>query len=200
MIRRPNRQHDTRGVRRPGTVRAAGVAAVVGPVREFRLLSATVGMDAEVRTANNGRGLIDALVARYDSLSHPLGSFRERIKPGAFRSALRPGADVVALWQHDHTRPLARTTAGTMRLRDSSAGLRALIEVPATTWGADAATAIRSGTVSSMSFGFLALDERIADQRSDDGLPIRELLEVNLFEVSPVTFPAYPETEVVVSG
>ena len=200
MIRRPNRQHDHRGVRRPGGVRSAGVPAIAGPVREFRCVPATVGLDAEVRTASAGRVLVDALAAPYDRLSHPLGTFRERIRPGAFRSALRPGADVLALWQHDQSRPLARTTAGTLRLRDSAAGLRALIELPATTWGTDAAEAIRSGTVTSMSFGFVAVEERIADTRSDDGLPIRELVSVDLFEISPVTFPAYGDTSAVASS
>lgn len=151
----------------------------------------------EIREADDGTVTIRGYAAVFESLSEPIaGMFRERIMPGAFKRTLKDDGDVYALWQHDSSMPLARQSKGTLRLSEDDRGLSVEIDLPDTTYGRDAAEAVRSGLVDKMSFGFSvpAGGDRMSDERSDDGYPIRELLDIDLYEVSPVTFPAYPDT------
>jgi uncharacterized protein len=136
---------------------------------------------------------LNGYAAVFDQLSVVLyGMFRERIERGAFASTL--GDDVRALWNHDTNLPLGRTKAGTLRLAEDSHGLRVEIEPPATSWGGDAVESIRRGDVDQMSFTFDVLDDTW--DQDDDGQLIRTLRKVKLYEVSPVTFPAYTGTTV----
>ena len=131
--------------------------------------------------------------AVFDQLSVLLyGQFRERIARGAFAGSLAD--DVRALWNHDTNLPLGRTKAGTLRLDEDSHGLRVEIEPPATQAGRDALESIRRGDVDQMSFAFDVLEDEW--DKEDDGTIVRTLRKVKLYEVSPVTFPAYPQTSV----
>lgn len=152
----------------------------------------------EIREADDGTATLRGYAAVFDSLSEPIfGMFRERIAPGAFGRSLADGSDVYAFWQHDSSLPLARRSNGTLRIREDAKGLAVEMDLPQTSYGRDAAEAVRGGLVDKMSFGFSvpAGGDRMTDERSDDGYPIRELVDVNLHEVSPVTLPAYSETE-----
>lgn len=156
------------------------------------------GMDVEYRAFPAGIQMGDdarivGYAAVFNTYSEPLGSFREIIRPGAFRNALE--ADVRALWNHDPNYVLGRTKNGTLKLAEDERGLAVEIEPPGTTWAHDALESIRRGDVDQMSFGFRAVRERWL---ADRGGQVRELLEVELFDVSPVTFPAYQETTVQV--
>ena len=62
--------------------------------------------------------------------SEDLGGFRERIHPGAFDASLEKNADIRALWDHNTSQPLARTTNNTLRLSTDKRGLRVEIELP----------------------------------------------------------------------
>lgn len=155
--------------------------------------------DVEIREADDGSMSLRGYAAVFNSLSEPIfGMFRERIAPGAFMRSIADGDhDVYALWQHDSSFPLARKSKGTLRLAEDKRGLAVEIDLPATSYGRDAAEAVRSGLVDKMSFGFGVPEggDRLTDERSEDGFPIRELTDVELYEVSPVTFPAYPDTQ-----
>lgn len=155
--------------------------------------------DVEIREADDGSMSLRGYAAVFNSLSEPIfGMFRERIAPGAFKRSIADGDhDVYALWQHDSSFPLARKSKGTLRLAEDKRGLAVEIDLPATSYGRDAAEAVRSGLVDKMSFGFGVPEggDRLTDERSEDGYPIRELTDVELYEVSPVTFPAYPDTQ-----
>lgn len=120
------------------------------------------------------------------------GPFREQIAPGAFKRSLA-NSDIVALWQHRDEWPLARTSAGNLTLREDDRGLHTEIELGETSWAQDAYHAIKSGIVRNMSFGFQPL--KWEDDRSTKPFT-RTLTEVRLLEVSPVTFPAYPDTTI----
>lgn len=114
----------------------------------------------------------------------------ERIMPTAFDRAVKED-DVRGLFNHDPNMLLGRTTAGTMRLSVDSKGLRYEIDPPDTAVGRDTATAIKRGDLSGSSFAFVPTETLIREQ---DGITIREILAVELFDVGPVTFPAYEST------
>ena len=152
----------------------------------------------EVRELDDGGREIVGHAAVFNRLSEPIfGMFREEIAPGAFRDVL--GDDVRALWNHDPNFVLGRTTAGTLRIWEDEVGLGVAIRPPDTQWARDFMESIRRGDVTQMSFGFMVdeEDEAFPAGHAEDGLPIRRILRVSaLFDVSPVTFPAYPQTSV----
>ena len=147
---------------------------------------------AALRAADKASG-IEGYAATFNELSVVLyGMFREEIAPGAFRNTL--GDDIRSLWNHNTDLPLARTTNGTLRLAEDETGLAIAADLPETSWGRDALISIGRRDVTQMSFAFDVIED---DWREDDlGQLIRRLLNVKLYEVSPVTFPAYPTTTV----
>lgn len=135
--------------------------------------------------------------AVFDSWSVDLGGFRERITAGAFKKTLQEKPDVRALLNHDATLVLGRTKNGTLKLREDETGLHMELEPVATTYGTDLLELVKRGDVDGMSFGFRVVNdswEMIDKQLS------RSVHEVELIEVSAVTFPAYPETNISARG
>lgn len=150
---------------------------------------------AELRLESDGEArTIRGYAAVFDSLSSPLMGFREVIRKGAFKKTIKDG-DIRALWNHDPNYVLGRKSARTLRLDEDEKGLHSRIFPPDTQWARDLMHSIERGDVSQMSFGFRVVKDNWLPA-GQDGLPVRELLSVQLFDVSPVTFPAYPQTEV----
>ena len=129
--------------------------------------------------------------ARFDSPTDIAGLFTEVVRKGAFREAIRRD-DTRALFNHDANHILGRTKSGTLTLTEDEQGLRYDVTLPNTTWARDLYTSIKRGDVSQSSFAFRA-DQEVWVQGPK---PLRELLAVQLFDVSPVTFPAYEDTNV----
>ena len=150
---------------------------------------------AEIR-ADKDSGKITGYAAMFDSPTVIAGSFREVIRPGAFKKTLSDGADVRALFNHDPNYVLGRNKAGTLQLTEDEKGLRYEIDPPDTQQGRDLTESIRRGDVSQSSFAFSTVQD--AWRKDEDGIEIRELIEVELYDVSPVTYPAYEDTEVSV--
>lgn len=146
----------------------------------------------EVRANQEGTGEIVGHAAVFNQLSEDLGQFREMIAPGAFKKTINE-ADVRALWNHDPNFVLGRTKNGTLELKEDEKGLAIKIKPPDTQWARDLMVSIQRGDVDQMSFGFRAIKE---DWKTENDELIRVLQEVELFDVSPVTFPAYPTTDV----
>ena len=147
----------------------------------------------EVRAADGkSTPQIVGYAAVFNSLSQVLWGFREQIAPGAFGASLAD--DVRALWNHDSAYVLGRTAAGTLRLSEDAHGGRVEIDPPETPLADSFVESIRRGDVNQMSFGFQTLEDTWDED--DQGQMIRTLLKVKLYEVSPVTFPAYTATEV----
>ena len=136
--------------------------------------------------------------AVFNQLSEPIGGqFRERIAHGAFAKTLTQ-ADVKLLINHDPNLLLARSKAGkgTLRLSEDAKGLLVQAEMANTSYARDLAAVMQRGDLDQMSFGF----KMVADKwdRSDPNMPIRELRAVDLYDVSAVTMPAYPQTSAAV--
>jgi len=138
--------------------------------------------------------VIAGYAAVFEQLSEDLGGFREKIAPGAFAKSL--GGDVRALFNHDSNLILGRSKSGTLKLAEDSRGLRVEFTPPNTATARHVIEAIRRGDVDQMSFGFNTLADTWSEDR--DGKIVRTLNEVRLFDVSVVTFPAYPQTDAAV--
>lgn len=145
----------------------------------------------ELRAAASAPTQIVGYAAVFNQLSEDLGFFREKIAPGAFAGSIST-EDVYALWQHKSDQPLARKGNRSLGLREDTIGLNVEITPPDTSWGRDAVVSVQSDLVKHFSFGFQVVRDEWDYSNRD--MPIRTLLEVKLFEVSPVTFPAYPQT------
>ncbi len=117
----------------------------------------------------------------------------ESVAPGAFSNTL--GGDIKALCDHDTRLVLGRNKAGTLELREDSHGLWGRITInPNDSDAVNLYERVKRGDVDQCSFGFEIREEE-ADFR-DDGSVHFTIRDVELFEVSVVTFPAYAETSV----
>lgn len=133
----------------------------------------------------------------FDSWSVDLGGFVERIRPGAFRRTLSDGHPIFAVHTHNFADLLGSTQGGTLALREDGRGLRFELELPDTGLGRDVHTLVRRGDLTAMSFSFRVHGSRGEDWREGkNGRIERELLDLELFEVSTVALPAYPATSV----
>ncbi len=112
----------------------------------------------------------------------------ESIARGAFDGVL--GDDVLALVDHDPSKVLGRSTAGTLRLRSDDYGLAVEIDLPDTTLGRDVRELVRRGDLNGMSFGF----RPGVVERTAGGVVHRSF--AGLSDVSVVSRPAYDGTSV----
>lgn len=149
--------------------------------------------EIELRQEPGNAAKIRGYAAVFNQLSEPLFGFRELILPGAFKNSLK--SDVRALVSHDPSQIIGRTKSGTLTLREDDHGLYTEIDPPNTQLGRDTVESIRRGDLDQMSFGFQVVSDK---WRHEDKEIVRELVEVELFDVSVVAFPAYSQTEVSV--
>lgn len=162
-------------------------------------------MTAEIRTARGAVNVAsisggeseprETLVGYASTFGQPydMGTFWEEVAPGAFAESLR-SVDIVALVNHDSAMPLARMSRGTLRIAEDERGLRVEIDPIPTTYARDLMTAVREGVVDAMSFGFQVKKDKFEER---EGKVVRVLEEVDLHEVSCVTFPANPNADLV---
>lgn len=153
--------------------------------KEYRAIT------GEMRAAPDGR-TVEGYAALYNQVAD-LGYFREMILPGAFDSA--DMKDVRALFNHEPNNILARTASGTLRLTADERGLRYEFEAPNTTVGNDLLEMIRRGDISQSSFAF-SVDK--VQWEEESGKPDLRKIErfSTIYDVSPVTYPAYAGTTV----
>lgn len=124
---------------------------------------------------------------------------REIIRPGAFRNAIAEAQDVRALFDHNSSIVLGRTRSGTARLFEDSRGLLCEIDPPDTQAARDVVTLLERGDVSGMSFAFSVREGGVKQSvRQEDGRDIyeNECTDLDLYDVSVVTYPAYEATDV----
>lgn len=133
--------------------------------------------------------------AVFNQLSEDLGGFREQIAPGAFTDAIKQD-DVRALWNHNSDYVLGRNRSGTLTLAEDARGLAVEIDAPDTQWARDLLVSLKRGDVNQMSFGFSLRPNGQDWAKDDSGQVVRTLKRLRLYDVSPVTYPAYPQTDV----
>ena len=141
---------------------------------------------------SDGTDSIVGHAAMFDVLSEELWGFREKIAPGAFDDVL--GDDVRALFNHDPNFVLGRTTARTLVLSVDQTGLRNEIAPPDTQWARDLLTSMKRGDITQQSFAFVVKNDSWEYNKEADTVT-RTILKVErLYDVSIVTYPAYPQT------
>ena len=121
------------------------------------------------------------------------GWFKEKIDPGAFKDSI-PVDDIRALINHNPGFVLGRNMSGTLTLKEDEEGLAVRILPPNTQYAKDLIVSIDRGDITQMSFGFITLEDKWEEKK--DEIPIRTLVKVKLFDVSPVTFPFYEGTDI----
>lgn len=155
---------------------------------ERRIVDAQMEVQAE---GEKPRRLV-GYASVFDQLSVVIWGFREKVAKGAFAGTV--GDDIRALWNHDTAYVLGRTTAGTLTLGEDDHGLWVEITPPDTPLAQSFLASVERGDVSQMSIGFNVLEDTWDED--DEGQMIRTVTKIKLYEVSPVTFPAYPQTEI----
>jgi HK97 family phage prohead protease len=152
--------------------------------------------DLERRSALELRAVGDRLVGHcivFDSRSCDMGGFVEVVRPQAVTRSL--SADVVALYDHQPGSILGRTPA-TLQLRTDDRGLAFTITPPDTQVGRDVLTLVGRGDLTGASFGFRTLKDAWS---TDHGTTIRELLDIEIAEISLTAFPAYQQTDAAIA-
>ncbi len=115
----------------------------------------------------------------------------ERIATTAFDRALKEKQDARGLFNHDPNMLLGRAAAGTLRMSADSKGLRYEIDLPDTQVGKDVAASIARGDLSGSSFSFRINGKEGQRFEKGNGFDVRHIVDVDLYDVGPVTFPAY---------
>lgn len=158
-------------------------------VREFPI--------KELRIETNAAGgkVLKGYSAVFDELSNDLGGFRERISPGAFANTILKD-DVKALFNHNPDNVLGRNKSNTLRLTEDSKGLFMEVDLPETPVAQGLAVSIERGDITGQSFAFKVNPGGQQFSEDEDGNAIRTLTDLTLFDVGPVVFPAYPQTDV----
>jgi HK97 family phage prohead protease len=124
-----------------------------------------------------------------------LGWFTEIIRPSAVDRSLSEKHDIRALWSHDTSLPLGRTGPKTLKVEKDRTGLYGEIATPS--WAEQHLETVERGDVSAASFGFSVIEDLWRFKKEDDDeRVIREVLDMIIYEVSPVAFPAYPQTKI----
>ena len=159
--------------------------------REVRLTNAPV----EVRNVEGEVKRSGGYAALYNSRTELWPGVYEELAPGFFDDVL--GDDVRALFNHDANLVLGRTGSGTLRLSLDDKGLRYEYDTPDTTAGKDLQVLIERGDVTQSSFGFWPDMSKAERSTLEDGsILIRQTRAKKLYDVSPVTYPAYEDTSV----
>lgn len=141
------------------------------------------------KRGGSDRLVIEGYAYRFHKRSQNLGGFVEQILPGAGAEAAEQD-DIRALFNHDASLILGRNTSGTLRAAEDSEGLYYEVDADMRqSYVADLAIAMERGDVNQSSFGFKAITTDWG--LTEDDFPLRSVEKMSLFDISPVTYPAY---------
>lgn len=144
---------------------------------------------------SNGR-TIQGYAIVFNSQSEDMG-FREVIHPEAVTDELLKNSDIIAKFNHSDNRVLARSKfgEGTLKLDIDNVGLRYEFEAPNTSTGNELLELVSRGDIDASSFAFEVDSEKETWERDENNNVVRHIYGFKrLFDVSPVTVPAYSET------
>ena len=161
-------------------------------MREKRQVRAALA-DFQTRE-EGGEHHISGYFAVFNSNYNIAPGMSESIAPGAFSKTLA-GGDVRALVNHDTTLVLGRTKAHTLELKEDERGLWGDVAInPNDRDAMNLYERVKRGDVDQCSFGFDILKEDT--DYKEDGSVHWTIREVELYEVSACTFPAYEQTNI----
>jgi len=135
----------------------------------------------------------------FSTLSEPIWDyFQEEIQPGAFKNSLKGEYrdDIKALFDHDPSKVLGSRKAGTLNLKEDKTGLYGEVDPPDTSFARDLVESLKRGDIDSASFGFYYKRTMWRDAAKDSIYDVLEVHDLDLVEVSFVTFPAFAATEI----
>ena len=151
-------------------------------------------IENKFETREDGQEVVVGYGSIFNSRSENLGGFFEYISPSAISQETIEKSDVRALINHDPNLVLARSTAGNLSLSVDEKGLRYEFEIPETSYGKDLAINMKNGNISQSSFAFTVGSD--VWSTDEDGYDIRTITSIDkLYDVSPVTYPAYSQAE-----
>lgn len=141
--------------------------------------------------------IIQGYVVKFNERSHLLyDEWYERVAKGAFAKSLEENT-IKALWNHNSDIVLGSTKSRTLELVEDEIGLRFELELPNSSQARDIYESIKRGDVDGVSFGFYIRDNGDKwEYLKDEDVYERTLLDIDLIEISPTPFPAYPTSEV----
>lgn len=149
--------------------------------------------DFQTRQENDAK-YIEGYFIRFNEETKLWEGAFEEVDPGAVDDSLKNN-DIRCLFNHDTSIVLGRTGNGTLELKKDSKGIFGRVKInPNDKQALDIYARIERGDINACSFGFNIIDEEI--QNRDDGTTKFVLKKIDLHEVSPVTFPAYPTTSI----
>ena len=149
--------------------------------------------DFQTRQENDTK-YIEGYFIRFNEETELWDGVFEEVAPEAVEDSLKKN-DIRCLFNHDTSIVLGRTGNGTLELKKDSKGIFGRVKInPNDKQALDIYARIERGDINACSFGFNIINEEI--QNRDDGTVKFILKKIDLHEVSPVTFPAYPTTSV----
>lgn len=172
----------------------APVAALDGRSRPETALEAR-SLPELSASADDGEWPLVGAAVPYGRESSDMGGWREVFESGAFAGSME--GDIRVIWQHDSSRVLGRTKAGTARVWEEGGEVRYGANPPDAQWARDAMESIRRGDVDRSSFGF-RVPKGGARWERRDGYDLRIVSKAELVELGPQTFAAYEDTSVAV--
>ena len=147
------------------------------------------------RSEEDGRLILEGYFIKYGVETELWPGFFELIEKSAVDKALGNKPDVRALFNHDSNLCLGRTGNKTLQLKSDNIGLFGIIEINSSDPDAVGAHArVQRKDIDGCSFGFWETGYEIIER--NDGTILKKVTEMELIEVSPCTFPAYPQTEI----
>lgn len=161
-----------------------------------------VSLESVTTEETNDSLVVEGYVNETNKWSLPMrskkGPFVETILPGTFKKALKRNTDIHFLAEHDSKKILSSTRNNSLTLSEDEKGLKMKATISKTSYGKDYYQLIKDGILGNMSFGFRVLKD--AWVKNSKGILERSISDLDLFEVSVVTNPAYPTSSISARG
>jgi HK97 family phage prohead protease len=158
-------------------------------VKEFRN---TVLDKVKIDLIEEEKKIVSGYVNKFNDLSEDLGFF-ESVKAGAFKRSLESGKNILALFDHDTSKILGSTGSETLILKEDDTGLYFELSLnEKLSYTRDILELIEMKALGNCSFGFLVKED---EWEVKDGVYYRNLLDIELMEITLTGLPAYQSSE-----